>query len=108
MSGWPLILMFVAGAPAATPLDSASPVAARIDEFVERTWRSIGVRPADPADDATFLRRATLDLAGRIPTPGEAQHFARDPSADKRTQAVRRLVESPEFAIHFADVLDDL
>ncbi|HUY35186.1 MAG TPA: DUF1549 domain-containing protein [Pirellulales bacterium] len=117
MSGWPLWLLLIGSEPstAAPPrldgtvqLDGTVLVAAKIDEFVERHWRSIGVRPADPADDATFLRRLTLDLAGRIPTRREAQAFARNPSADKHAQTVRQLVESPEFALHFANVLDEL
>lgn len=110
MSGWPLLLVLVGGAPSATPpphLDGATQVAVKIDEFVERHWRSIGVRPAEPADDATFLRRVTLDLAGRIPSRREAQAFEQDTSADKRARTVRKLVESPEFALHFANVFDE-
>jgi hypothetical protein len=109
MSGWPLLLLLAAGGPtAASPrLEGATTVAAKIDELVERHWLSIGVRPTDPADDTTFLRRATLDLVGRIPTVREAQSFALDPSANKRAETVSRLLESPEFALHFADVLDE-
>jgi len=106
--GWPLLLLVVGGAPSAPArLDGATHLAAKIDEFVERHWLKIGVRPAEPADDATFLRRATLDLAGRIPSRREAQAFAQDPSAGKRARTIRKLVDGPEFSMHFANVFDE-
>ena len=41
--------------------------------------------PVSPAaDDATFLRRVTLDLTGRIPTPDVATAFLSDSDTNKR------------------------
>src|SRR5947208_284107 len=45
----------------------AQELAAKIDRFLADRWAAAGVRPAPRADDATFLRRVYLDLAGRIP-----------------------------------------
>ncbi|MGL1733501.1 DUF1549 domain-containing protein, partial [Vibrio parahaemolyticus] len=42
-------------------------MAARIDRHLEAGWRRRNETPAPPADDATFVRRAYLDLVGRIP-----------------------------------------
>jgi hypothetical protein len=53
--------------------------------------------PAKPADDETFLRRASMDLIGQPPTPTEITKFVFDPSADKRAKLVDRLLASPQF-----------
>ncbi len=58
-------------------------VAAKIDELLASHWQSNDVKPAAPADDATFLRRVTLDLAGRIPTVGELDRFLADKSTTR-------------------------
>src|SRR5262245_31728995 len=90
------------------PETVARALAARIDAVMEKHWQSAGVTPAAPVDDAAFLRRVTLDLAGRIPTRGEAVAFAEDLSPDRRAGAIRRLLESPEYALHMGRVLDEI
>jgi hypothetical protein len=82
----------------------AADLAARIDRRLEARWRAEGVRPAPPADDAEFLRRAYLDLTGRIPRPADVHEFLADPSADKRAKLIDQLLEGPRFAAHFANV----
>src|SRR5690348_2882639 len=96
----PLLLM-----PGAVKVDA---VAAGIDERMAKHWQTKDIKPTEACDDATFLRRVTLDLAGRIPTVQEAKTFAADATADKRTHAIRRLMESPEYALHLGRVLDDI
>jgi hypothetical protein len=88
-------------------LAEAPRLAGKIDEFLARHWQANGIRPAAPADDATFLRRVTLDLAGRVPTRQEAVDFAQDRSLDRRALLVRRLMEGPEYALNLGRVLDD-
>ena len=54
--------------------------------------------PVSPAaDDATFLRRVTLDLTGRIPTPDVATAFLSDSDTNKRETLVDTLIQSDEF-----------
>ena len=54
--------------------------------------------PVSPAaDDATFLRRVTLDLTGRIPTPDVATAFLSDSDTNKRETLVDTLLQSDEF-----------
>jgi hypothetical protein len=97
-----------AAAPApADRLADAPTVAARIDELLTKHWQAHGIKPAAPADDASFLRRATLDLAGRIPTREEALAFAQDHATDRRARALRRLMEGPEYALALGRALDD-
>jgi hypothetical protein len=86
-----------------SPLQADEPLHVRIDQVVDATV----VGPvSDVADDLTFLRRVTLDLIGRVPTITEVREFVADGSADKRTQAVDRLIASPDFSRHLATVLD--
>jgi hypothetical protein len=79
-------------------------LAARIDGHLERAWRAEKVQPAPPADDAEFLRRAYLDLTGRIPLPADVHKFLVDRSADKRAKLIDRLLADPRFAHHQANV----
>jgi hypothetical protein len=83
-------------------------VAARIDELVGANWDKAGVRPAAPANDATFFRRVSLDLVGRIPPPMEVRRFLSDRAPDKRARAVERLLDTPGYANNFTNVWRDL
>lgn len=86
----------------------AAVVAAKIDEFAANHWKTSGITPADACNDTTFLRRVTLDLAGRIPTVQEAKAFSADTTPDRRAAAIRRLMDSPEYGLHVGRVLDDI
>lgn len=85
---------------------AAQEVARQIDGFLAAHWQSRQVTPAEVCEDVEFLRRVTLDLVGRIPTVAEACQFAADSSPDKRQLAIERLMNSPEFAYHFGNVLE--
>lgn len=102
-----IIAAFAGGAPAADPAGreaAAKALAARIDHHVEAGWKSNEVTPAPVALDATFLRRAYLDLAGKVPTLAEARDFIDDPDPAKRAKLVRRLLASDDYARHTATV----
>jgi len=60
---------------------------------------------AGATDDASFLRRVTLDLTGNIPAPSDVNAFLKAPSADKRTAHIDKLLSSNAFAVHWADRL---
>lgn len=77
---------------------------ARIDELLSQHWQEESVTPADQASDVEFMRRAYLDLVGRIPTVGEARIFLEDADGEKRTQLVDELLASRDHATHFAAV----
>ena len=79
-----------------------------LDHLIEDSWRRAGVAPSPPADDGEFLRRATLDLAGRTPMLGEVKVFLADQRPDKRARLVDRLLASPEFGEQWADLYANL
>jgi hypothetical protein len=88
---------------------AAAPIlAAKIDALVEQHWQAEQIPPASRCDDGAFLRRVSLDLAGRIPTPREARAFAAETAPDKRGRAIRRLMESPEYSLHLGRVLNEM
>ncbi|HZW30404.1 MAG TPA: DUF1549 and DUF1553 domain-containing protein, partial [Isosphaeraceae bacterium] len=64
--------------------------------------------PSAPAADATYLRRAYLDVIGRLPSPDEARDFLADTSPQKRARLADRLLDRPEYADHWANKWMDL
>jgi len=92
-----------AGNPAPSP-----PIETIVDKFIDERLREDGVTPAAAADDATILRRLTLDLAGRIPTVGELEAYTSSTDPDKKTKLADRLMGSPGFVRHQAAEFDRL
>ena len=83
--------------------------AAALDELLARRWQEHGVVPSPPLDDAGFVRRIHLELAGRIPTYEETVSFVGDGASAKRDVLIERLLASPDYVSHFynwwADIL---
>src|SRR6516162_133174 len=104
------LLLLASGAVHAQPSqpknDAASvkALAAKIDERFAKHWQDKKVQPAPLADDAEFLRRVCLDLAGRIPSAGEARRFLDDKATDKRQRLVDALLDSPAYVNHWVNV----
>lgn len=68
-----------------------------IDAFLLSRMESVPVRPASPAKKETLLRRATFDLTGLPPTPGEIKAYVDDDSSDAFTKVIDRLLASPRY-----------
>ena len=79
-----------------------------IDEHVWTKLQSMSITPSEACDDATFLRRAHVDLIGRLPTPDEVRAFLADATDGKRERLVDALLQRPEFADHWANKWADL
>jgi hypothetical protein len=90
--------------------DDLDPVqlAARIDAGLAAGWRAEQVAPAPPADDAEFLRRASLDIIGKIPAVSEVRAFLADRSPDKRRRLVEQLLARGGYANHLANMWREL
>lgn len=79
-----------------------------IDELVYRKLQSLNVLPSAACDDATFLRRASLDTIGRLPTTDEARAFLDDSVAGKRERLIDSLLTREEYADFWANKWCDL
>src|SRR5262249_58854800 len=62
-----------------------------------------GVNPAPLADDAEYLRRVYLDLAGRIPRAIEVREFLDETALDKRRRVIERLLEDPDYTHQYVN-----
>ena len=82
----------------------------RIDELVSQKWKRVKVQPSGLADDASFLRRVTLDLTGLPPTSQEIRDFLADqtPTQEKRAKVVDRLLESEAYVEFWTNKWADL
>ena len=96
---------------AADPTDSnglgnverAQQMAARVDELLQKKLTELGWQPASRCDDASFLRRASLDLTGTAPMGREVLDFIDNSSKTKRDNLVARLLASPTASVHLAN-----
>ncbi len=94
------------GSAAAAPTPALP--ADKVDALLHAAWQKQGLAPAPAADDATFLRRATLDLWGVLPAPAEVKAFLSDAAPDKRARLIDRLLSDARFSERFAVVWTDL
>src|SRR4051794_19552483 len=80
-----------------------------IDRTVFAKLNRMRISPSDPCTDAEFIRRASLDTIGVLPSPAEVEAFLADPAPDRRARLVERLLKRPEFydfwTLKFADIL---
>jgi hypothetical protein len=82
----------------------APALTALIDQHLAARWAAAGVQPAPRSEDAEFIRRLYLDLAGRIPSIIEVRDFLDDLRPDKRRLWAERLLVEDSYAHHFANV----
>ena len=79
-----------------------------IDDLAITEWQRLGLFPSEGCSDAEFLRRASLDAIGRLPTPTEARAFLDDTDPRKRERLIDRLLEDPAYADFWAAKWADL
>ncbi|MBY0228326.1 MAG: DUF1549 and DUF1553 domain-containing protein, partial [Gemmataceae bacterium] len=88
----------------ANTTDEARRVAARIDAHISEAIAKARAKAAPLADDAAFLRRLSLDVAGKIPAASEVRRFLADPSAEKRAAAIEKALDSVGYANHMSQI----
>lgn len=77
-----------------------------IDAEIDAALQERKLMAAAPATDAEFVRRAYLDILGRIPTPDEATAYLDDKASDKHHRLIDALLAHPEMPLHWRDVLN--
>jgi hypothetical protein len=97
-----VLLLQPALLPAAELLPADVPIEQAIDHYIDAELKEAKINPAPLADDAALLRRLTLDLNGRIPTPWELDEYVASKNPDKKIKLVDRLMASPAFFRHQA------
>lgn len=97
------VAVFRAVIPQGLPVETLPPQKTFIDQLVYARLKQLGIPPSGLCDDATFIRRATLDITGQLPTAEEARAFIADTNANKRDALIDRLVASPGYADYFAN-----
>jgi len=73
-----------------------------VDEAVFAKLKTLGIPPSPACDDFTFVRRATLDICGRLPTVEETMAFANSSSQNRVAELIDRLLSSEEYADFFS------
>ncbi|MBC7965089.1 MAG: PSD1 domain-containing protein [Fuerstia sp.] len=73
-----------------------------VDRFVLKSFEDAGLKPAEPTDKRTLLRRITFDLTGLPPTPDEVASYLADDTPQGYQTVVDRLLASPHYGEHWA------
>jgi hypothetical protein len=101
--------------PTPTTGNDVQDVTRLINEKLEAGYKANNITPAGRCTDYEFIRRATLDIIGRIATPEEIDHFMKDPAEKRRAMLIDRLLGkgtdakenskyTEEYARHWANV----
>lgn len=100
-----IVVSFVGSAcgRAVAETDEQTPIVQQIDQLLLRKMAAQGVTPAERSSDEEFIRRLSLDLAGRIPTVAQTREFLSDDDADKRSRLIDHLLDSPSTVNHLAE-----
>jgi hypothetical protein len=83
--------------PPAPPVRASDRVRTPVDAFLLARLEKAGLGFSPEADRATFIRRATLDLTGLLPTPEAVAAFVNDPRRDAYERLIDDLLASPHY-----------
>ena len=77
-------------------------ISAEVDRLLAAAQDKDKLSPAPRTTDEQFIRRVTLDLTGRLPVPADVNEFTADRDPSKRAKLIDRLLDSDEYAQHWA------
>lgn len=107
MTSLRLIVGLLASLGIATCAQAETPaIVAEVDSQLAALWKGRQATPAPTVDDAGFLRRASLDIIGRLPNLGRVETFLADGRADKRALLIDELLADESYARHWAEYWD--
>lgn len=96
------VSVFRASIPLGFPVKTPAP-RNFIDQHVFAKLRSLGIPPSEICDDATFIRRVSVDITGRLPTADAAEKFIASKDPKKRDKLIDQLLNSPDYADYFTN-----
>lgn len=79
-----------------------------VDEHTHRKWQQLGLVPSELCTDEQFIRRASIDITGTLPTPAEVTAFVNDKDPKKRDKLVDALLDRTEYSYYFANKWADI
>ncbi|MCX7386745.1 MAG: DUF1549 domain-containing protein [Planctomycetales bacterium] len=80
---------------------AGEPIPTPVDSILNSAWAEKNVQPVPICNDEQYLRRITLDLAGRIATVEERTAFLENPD---RQGLIERLLSSTEFPAFWGEL----
>jgi len=75
-----------------------------INAGLEAEWVKNKITPSFYIDDYEFIRRASLDIIGRIAKTEEIRAYMKDPEDKRRSLLVERLLKHEDYARHWANL----
>ena len=75
-----------------------------IDAQIVQSWSDNEIEPSAVASDEEWVRRAYLDIAGRIPSLKEVNEFLQDDNPRKKGILTGQLLESQDYVRNFSTI----
>ena len=97
------VSVFQATIPLGIPIESFPIAKNVIDEKVFAKLKTLGLPTSQICDDSTFLRRTSLDIAGRLPTLEETDKYLNSDNPNKRSEWIDSLLSTTDYAEFFAN-----
>jgi len=83
--------------------DKGKEMSLLIDEAIKKGWSDNKISPSGLCSDATFIRRASLDIIGRIATPEEVTEYMKQPQNTRRAWLIENLLSGKDYPRHWAN-----
>lgn len=79
------------------PAHGGSEYVALIDQSIRKGWKDNKVHPSERCSDHEFIRRASLDIIGRIPTVEEITAYMKQPESKRRSWLINAMLDGKEY-----------
>lgn len=79
-----------------------------INQRIRQGWSDNEIKPSEVAEDAEWLRRVYLDIAGHIPPAEVVNEFLADKDNAKRAKLIEKLLDDPSYERNFATIWTNL
>lgn len=79
-----------------------------IDQVNLKQLQTLDLEPSPPADEQTFLRRATIDTIGRLPSVDERAEYLEKPESERRDWLIEQLLGHEDFVDYWSYKWSDI